>query len=364
MSDKRFTPPGRHRDGMSDLAWTKVHNLFLAQRDLRAGRTALSATPRVILLEVTNRCNLECRTCARNYWDAGINPEGDIDLETVQRLAPFLERASEVWLSGYGESLVARGFFDILSYLGGLECKTGLNSNGSTLTPRVIDRLIVRGLDYLTISLDGATEAMISSTRSGISLKGLLRKLAVLTRKKESLGVDKPEVMFRFTATLRNIRELPDLVRLAYSHGVARITVTVARIFDDSQIEECLLHDVAGASAVFGESRAVAEGCGVRLLVPDFEHRGCTQPFNTLFVKWDGNVAACCASAFNTRPPLQIQLGNLRDTTLDGMWNGDRVRTVRAGLLGNVELDPICARCAYHELSLANLIKTGAKPAG
>ena len=37
--------------------------------DIAQKKTRLESTPIHINLEITNRCNLSCPTCARNYWD-------------------------------------------------------------------------------------------------------------------------------------------------------------------------------------------------------------------------------------------------------------------------------------------------------
>jgi hypothetical protein len=50
--------------------------------------------------------------------------------------------------------------------------------------------------------------------------------------------------------------------------------------------------------------------------------------------------------------------------SLDAMWNGEYMKRVRKGLLGQVPLNEICARCPYYELTIENLEKYQDREAG
>ena len=60
------------------LHFLRLVNGQLREVDIHRQHVDLLSTPLDVNLEATNRCNLACPTCARNYWDKGKNPIGDM----------------------------------------------------------------------------------------------------------------------------------------------------------------------------------------------------------------------------------------------------------------------------------------------
>lgn len=335
----------------------KEDNSLLADSERARGAVHLRSSPVILQMEITNRCNLRCRTCARNYWDDNLNPLGDMQIETVRRLDRILARASTVVLFGYGESLLSPNFFRIFSHVATFEPHTSLFTNGSTLSLRNIEKLIELRLSQLTVSLDGATESQVSRTRSGLSLSTVIDNVMKVNREKDRVGTELPSLSFSFTASVKTIDELPELVRLADSLNVRQIGVGFARIFDPAQEQESVFSDTQRVIERIEESKRLGEELSVEVSWPNILSEGCDQPFKLLFVKWNGDVSACCASAFYSEPPLQIRLGNIWNDKFQDLWNGPYIRSVRAGLLGGGALDPVCRTCPFFKLNYDNLIR-------
>jgi MoaA/NifB/PqqE/SkfB family radical SAM enzyme len=315
-------------------------------------------------VEITNRCNLSCRTCGRNYWDKSLNPLGDMSRETMLKLDPYLKRASSINVWGYGESLLSPRFFELMDHCAGFKGALQLFTNGTTLSKENAERLIEKNLHSLVISLDGATAKTVQETRSGVSLDDLVEKISRLNDLKASRGVGHPSLAFSFTASRKNIGELPDLIRLAARLKAVTVYVSIARIFHPSLRPDSLLNDLPSAMAAFSRAREVGRDLGVQVNVQTAPNEACRQPFELLFVKWNGDVFGCCASAYHSVPRLQIFLGNVHKMSLDAMWNGEYMKRVRKGLLGQVPLNEICARCPYYELTIENLEKYQDREAG
>ena len=60
----------------------------------------------------------------------------------------------------------------------------------------------------------------------------------------------------------------------------------------------------------------------------------------------------CCSTAIVSVPPLYIEAGNVYETAVEELWNGELAQEVRLGLLGKGETHPVCARCAYTGFNL------------
>jgi radical SAM protein with 4Fe4S-binding SPASM domain len=60
-------------------------------------------------------------------------------------------------------------------------------------------------------------------------------------------------------------------------------------------------------------------------------------------VNWDGSVSICCVD-WNA----QEILGNLKETNLALLWQGEKIKTYRGyHLTGQYSKIPICANCNY-----------------
>jgi radical SAM protein with 4Fe4S-binding SPASM domain len=70
-------------------------------------------------------------------------------------------------------------------------------------------------------------------------------------------------------------------------------------------------------------------------------HTACEIPFYSLFIKFDGKVSVCCVDLFD-----DIALGNINDTTLSSIINGEKLRAIRRHHLdGDFKELPICLYC-------------------
>ncbi len=110
-----------------------------------------------IYIEPTNRCNLECRTCIRNIWD---EPLGEMSSATFARIVGGLHSFSPpptVFFGGLGEPLSHPHIVEMVEQVKALGSSVELITNGTLLTKDLSKQLIEAGLDFLWVSLDGAT---------------------------------------------------------------------------------------------------------------------------------------------------------------------------------------------------------------
>jgi MoaA/NifB/PqqE/SkfB family radical SAM enzyme len=287
-----------------------------------------------------------------------------MSLETARKLDPYLKRAAWINVWGYGESLLNPRFFDLMDHCRKFKGSIQLFTNGTTLTEAKVHELIKRKMDSLVISLDGATAETVQATRSDLSLNDLIDKIARLNELKAEHGVGRPNLSISFTASAKNIHELPDLIKLAARLKVGTIFVSIARIFHPSFVQESLLNDPRIAAARFQQAQEMGRNLGVHIVVQELVNEGCHQPFELLFVKWNGDVFGCCASAFHSSPRFQIFLGNVHQLPLDAIWNGEHIRKVRQGLTGKGPLNEVCGSCPYYKMTLDNLQKRLVRRAG
>jgi radical SAM protein with 4Fe4S-binding SPASM domain len=72
----------------------------------------------------------------------------------------------------------------------------------------------------------------------------------------------------------------------------------------------------------------------------------CPFPWFSLVVLWNGDALACPQDFF-----AENGLGNVADTTLDDVWNGEMMMALRRKLAdGKGELSPPCSKCRMREM--------------
>lgn len=341
------------------------HNKELAIKDEVDKNFNLLATPLTIQLEVTNKCNLSCASCARNYWDKELNPIGDISLEVIDRLEPFLQQASTIIPFGYGESLISPIFPQVMRRLREINstAEIVLFTNGLSINSERLDAVFDYNVNTLCFSIDGADEESFRITRGG-SLAHLQRNLNMVRQLRERFGRKEPTLTASFTASTVNIDQLPQMVRMCAEYGIEHLSVSIARVFGPGQLDLSLLSSderIIKTEKIFAEALAISRELGVGIGLPSVKpsNVGCRQPFTTMFVKWTGEVRLCCASAIVSNPPMYIVAGNVFSHSIQELWNNRLAQKVRFGLHKQIKplLNPICRTCPFNEVSMKNICK-------
>lgn len=112
---------------------------------------------RYLFVEVTQRCNLRCRHCGS---DCGREPrENELSTEEwlalFDRVAQSFDRERLLVVVTGGEPLCHPDLDRLLERLAARQLTWGIVTNGQLLNERNVARLIARGVNNLTISLDG-----------------------------------------------------------------------------------------------------------------------------------------------------------------------------------------------------------------
>ncbi|MFC1879088.1 radical SAM protein [Chloroflexota bacterium] len=327
-------------------------------------------SPQVVFIEVTNRCNLLCETCPRTYFQR--EPLKSLSLEEFIIIAdqfPNMKRAS---LHGIGEPLLNRQLPEIIRYLKGRQVEVLFNSNGTLLTPTWQKKLVESGLDSYRCSIDGARPETYASIRGVDLLDRLLVGLGGLVKTKARLGAKKPDISIWCVATRENLRELPELIRLAAELGVPEVYLQRMTYF--SQEPEQQSGMAKDELAIFGEAQELQERIIVECeslsaeLEIDFLASGardarnslaaarpsdfapwqaCMRPWTTAYITANGNCLPCCISPFATHDYESLILGNIFEQPFTDIWNNELYQKWRSDLLSPTP-HKACAGCGVY----------------
>jgi radical SAM protein with 4Fe4S-binding SPASM domain len=202
--------------------------------------------------------------------------------------------------------------------------------------------------------------------RSGARFARLERHVPALTAAAGRRGDGGPELCLVFVAMRRNIRELPDVVRLAARWGVPSVRVqNLSHSFDDTDpsgsyaeirryaADEALFtaDDLGLARAAFAEAAAAAEELGLALRLPRLDaapapgpqRRGCEWPWTSAYVTHTGDVQPCCMVMGSERATL----GDIRSRSFAEVWRGRAYRAFRRRLESDDPPD-VCRGCSLY----------------
>lgn len=199
-------------------------NKALWQDEFARGVTVVQSRPAWITMDTGSVCNLRCVQCPREH------PENHfVEHETVPVIAdrvievlPTLERLT---LYGLGEPLLSDLFWTLIASEGVRDIPSiDINTNGTLLSPRNVDRLLDSHLNFLKISVDGATQETYRRVRGG-NLDKVLTGIKRLTDRRRERGRSDFRIWLVMTIMMENIRELPLMAEKAVELGVDMLWV-------------------------------------------------------------------------------------------------------------------------------------------
>jgi MoaA/NifB/PqqE/SkfB family radical SAM enzyme len=326
--------------------------------------------PSVVFIEVTNRCNLLCETCPRTYFTR--EPLKTLTYAEFVAIAEQFPAMRRAVLHGIGEPLLNRELPQMIAYLKAREVEVLFNSNGTLLTPAWQEALVRSGLDQFRCSIDGAEAATYAAIRGADLLPKIVEGLGGLVATKQRLGAARPDLSIWCVATQENLRELPDLVRMAARLGVPEVYVQRLTFFAQEPETQYGMarqelavfgHDADLQTGIIAECEALSAELGVQFRASGARDprrsleaaraadaapwRACLRPWTTAYVTANGNCLPCCISPFATRDYDSLILGNLFAQPFADLWNDGPYQDFRTRLL-STQPHKACASCGVY----------------
>ncbi len=172
--------------------------------------------PFLVVWDFTHNCNLSCKHC---YSNSGATRETELTTKEALEVVDQLADAGVVALAfSGGEPLTRKDFFEVASYAAKRGLYISVATNGTLLTKENVRKLKEAKINYVEVSIDGATAETHDSFRGVPS--AFDKAVAGL---KTCVEADLCACIAT-TATKSNIDEMPEILDLAEEIGVARFT--------------------------------------------------------------------------------------------------------------------------------------------
>lgn len=287
--------------------------------------------PIFLSIETSSVCNLSCPECAVGQGRT-LRYNHLLTLETFRHIID--QTAStllHVQLYFQGEPLLNNQIGAMIQYAHNHRIMTTLSTNAMLLTPKIAQTLIDTGLDKLIVSLDGTTQQTYEIYRQGGILNQVLQNVHTLTQLKRQKGTNHPIVETQMIVFHHNEHQINDFRRLSTEIGADQMVLKSAQIYNFSEKASQIPTNKKYARYVFRNNH---------WQIKRTSHRLCRRIYSGLVVDCDGNLLPCC---FDKRP--SHILGNIADSTIREVWNGNTLAAFRSKVLKNRTSIDICNNC-------------------
>ena len=325
--------------------------------------------PSFVQIEPVGQCNLRCQMCPIQFRTDGppYGPPAFMPFDEFTRLVDQFEGLEELQLQGLGEPMMHPRFFDMVAYASGKGIKVSTNSNLTLLNARRAEQCVRSGLEWLHISIDGATAETYQRIRVRSRFERVVGNLAMLLEARRRLGGERPHLRLVMVIMRQNLHELPDLVRLAQDWSMQAVHVQhLCHDFGESSLpahyrpmrefveaQTLLNEDPLRIERYFGAARRAADKLGLELRLPRTRPRPhppgtpgrkrCDWPWSGAYLSYEGLAMPCCMVA----TPDRINFGSMAERGAREVWNSESYEAFR-DQLDSDEPPDICRSCAVY----------------
>lgn len=340
----------------------KAANARLAAEDEAACSPFARAMPTWINLTSTTVCNLKCFMC-NQFLDPNSPKEmmdEDVYDKIVRELYPY---AKTMQLSAFGEPLMTPRMEQKLDDLDRYGMKLEMVTNATLMMKESKFReKLLRCLELVTFSMDGATRETYNSVRTGAEFDEVVHNITRFADKRLELPkAQRPRMNFNYILMKRTVKEAPKFVEMVHKWGGDQIIFNHLVTFHPSLTGESLNYMRQEANEWQDRTREVAKALGVNISIPpnfsDAPHeeapvaaapapaaegataaapaaakkpaRPCGPPPIKCWFLWQrvyfspfGDIVPCCLAGMP-------HFGHMRDKSFYDVWNGPTYQDYR-----------------------------------
>lgn len=297
----------------------KVANMLFAEAEMRLKRTTLRSRPYYYLIDVCNVCTLRCPLCPTGN-ETIARKQGFMSLaEYRQILDKIKEYALVVSLYNHGEPFLNREVFDIIETTAQSNIATNLSSNFNWPVPVDPKNIVRSGLEYITASIDGTTQATYQQYRVRGQIDEAFENVCALLAARKELRSRTPFVEWQFLVFKHNEHELARARELADELGVDLLRFVSPAVDPAFYKETEFWERWMPENPLFLERNpAIARERGY------IHDRPCFYVYRSMVIAPGGGAKSCCFTHDTAH-----DFGNLLTSGVDEIWNNTQYRSAR-----------------------------------
>jgi MoaA/NifB/PqqE/SkfB family radical SAM enzyme len=208
--------------------------------------------------------------------------------------------AGSVDFTGGGEPLLQPKLAQWIADATKAGCETGFLSNGLLLKEEKLEKILDAGINWMCISMDGATSEMYNKIRVGSDFNRVCENVAHIDRLRTG---NIPKTMINFVLMDLNAHQMEDMVQLAARLGVDQLNFKQCDVIRGREGKGFGLfaseesREIRRLQKSLKKARRLAKKLKVATTAFAFtpqELAVCEQdPRDSLYIRYDGTVAPC-----------------------------------------------------------------------
>jgi radical SAM protein with 4Fe4S-binding SPASM domain len=268
-------------------------------------------------VELTSICNYRCIMCPNK--DLEKEDKGFMDFNLYRKIVDeSRDFVFEINLAHRGESMMHPKLIDAIEYAGANGVFTRLHTNGSLLTGDLSRKIIRSGLDRLSFSFDGYDRETYAKIRVGGDFDKTLDNIVRFLELKKEARSKKPVTAI-------------EVITFDQKDGGTYLEAkkTLQKRFEDLPLNSIVFREMHNWAGRIEKERQKKK------------YTVCPFPWNALVIFWDGEVLPCTQDFFG-----EFVAGNVKDSPLKEIWNGEKMRYLRKKLAaGSIADLKACSQC-------------------
>ena len=286
-------------------SFVKLTNFIYNEFERRSRKVYLSSKPYLVNSELTNHCTCRCPFC--HTGKKGSRSGGFATIGLYEKLFRQIGKYTYlITLHGWGEPMMHQDLPGMIRLAHDNRIFTVVTTNGNLLTQELSRKIIANKLDYLVVSIDGASEESYQKYRIGGNFGVVMHNLRELIALKKEMCSSTPFIEWQFIVFKHNEHEIDAAKKLSVELGVDNIVFMPAYTEDESFNATDIKYHWTKPS--FKSTRV-----------------DCKHLWSTLTFHWNGNVVPCCNDYDG-----KTSYGDLVREDLDQIWNNRLFRESRA----------------------------------
>lgn len=285
--------------------------------------------PSYLDVELTNCCNFRCCFCPTGT-KAMQRMKGFMSDEVVRAVAENVRKhhIEGVRFIRWGEPTLHPKWLEILEEVKKAGALIHVNTNGSLLEERHMERLLDMHLDSIKFSFQGADEGTYNEMREGGDYG---RPLGIVRRFHELRGGrEYPYIQISTTLTGETAEQVEQFKRDVgaccdyYNIGYTKLTHLDVGAMRIDEAEKEKIRRLQEQETISHKFRSV-----------------CPEAFDKLSINWNGDVTLCCADYDNF-----LIVGNVLDSVIRQIFNSNAARLYRKTIAdGKYGMIKCCSDC-------------------
>jgi MoaA/NifB/PqqE/SkfB family radical SAM enzyme len=314
----------------------KFFNLMRLLVEYKQRKIRLTSFPPVLVIESTNVCNLRCPLCPTGAGTLKRRPRM-LKFEEFKKVVDSIgDYLYQIYFHWNGEPLLNKELWQMVEYAHKKRIGAAFDTNLNLLNKEEAKKLVLSGLDYLIMSIDGLSQETYVNYRVGGDFEKVIENIKHIVYWKRKLRMTTPLIIWQFLVFKHNLHEVDKVEDFAKHLGVDDVSI-------GSAVGEENHPDIYMRVVNVDRSKLILEG--EEWLKYAKKWKTCDFLWFCAYVAVDGALLPCCLVYSEG-----TEFGNVfeEDKPFQEIWNNAKFQAARSIFRYRKfpsNIDIICRNC-------------------